>query len=425
MSEHSDRSPQRKPREDFVKEKQKKLLSSINYQQQVDTANNGSTPILMNSYQTISKLAQRFHLKLNVIPSLFGSFEPKPLYLRTDPISERAVADLLPLDQVRSYIDMIHQYNVKRSLTANQYKSKNQNSLMVPLIVTKTQNDPNENVCQLDFFANSAYERFNRTFGKSFMLFQRYIPCKGSNANVIRCIYHRDRPQKLVYRIQSNVKMTGHVDVLDEEGKGEYGSPAKKQPAAQTESFMMTQEKVRGYAHDIIKQIKERLDQLDDPNATPLEFGVDQVLLSPTVQATFDMYGQATGGNSNKSNELYMAQVSLQEEIDKNCKTIFQYCTQDSKPEEMTIVEAKITNYPSINEQMNSLVQCLDQYLRLDKHLTLKELAVDFVTDFMDDRHYFLQIKFLDGEEFAKPVALKPLFHQRKVQSSNPRMHFD
>jgi len=37
----------------------------------------------------------------------------------------------------------------------------------------------------------------------------------------------------------------------------------------------MTKDKVLGYANDIIKQIKERLDQLDDPNATPLEFGLE------------------------------------------------------------------------------------------------------------------------------------------------------
>lgn len=36
MSEQSDRSPQRKPHEDIFKEKQKKLLQSINYQQQMD-----------------------------------------------------------------------------------------------------------------------------------------------------------------------------------------------------------------------------------------------------------------------------------------------------------------------------------------------------------------------------------------------------
>lgn len=61
------------------------------------------------------------------------------------------------------------------------------------------------------------------------------------------------------------------------------------------------------------------------------------------------MYGQATG-TSGRNNELYMAQVTLQEEIDKNCKSGSQFCCQDSKPEEMTIIEAKITNYPSIDE---------------------------------------------------------------------------
>lgn len=52
----------------------------------------------------------------------------------------------------------------------------------------------------------------------------------------------------------------------------------------------------------------------------------------------------------------------------------------------MTVVEAKITNYPSINDQMNSIISCLDQYLKIDKRLVVKELVVDFVTDFIDDR---------------------------------------
>jgi hypothetical protein len=91
----------------------------------------------------------------------------------------------------------------------------------------------------------------------------------------------------------------------------------------------------------------------------------------------------------------------------------------------MTIVEAKITNYPSINEQMNSLISCLDQMLKVDKRMTLKEIVVDFVTDFIDDRQYFLQIKFLDVETFYKPPATKPMFHKRKVQTSNPKLHFD
>ena len=143
------------------------------------------------------------------------------------------------------------------------------------------------------------------------------------------------------------MKMNGTPET--EEEKKESSPSKKTAAAAQAESFYMTKEKVLNYAKDIIKSIKERLDQLDDPNASPLAFGVEQIFLSPTVQASFDMYGQATG-NSAKSNELYLAQVTLQEEIDKNCKTTPQFCTQDSKPEEMTAVEAKIANYPSIND---------------------------------------------------------------------------
>jgi hypothetical protein len=67
----------------------------------------------------------------------------------------------------------------------------------------------------------------------------------------------------------------------------------------------------------------------------------------------------------------------------------------------------------------------MDQYLKVDKHMTVKELVVDFVQDFLDDRHYFLQIKFLDCDNYAKPAALKPMFHKRKVQTSNPKLHFD
>ena len=201
MSEQSDRSPSRNKHEDLFKEKQKKLLQQINYQAQMDKGNNGGIQVLMNSYSLIINLANRFHLKLNVIPTLFGSFEPKPSYLRTDPITERVVTSLLPQDQVRAFIDMCHEYNIKRQDMNQNSKSKNQSGVLVPIVVTKTQNDPNENQCKLDFFSNSAYETFNRTFGKSYMVFQRYVPCKGANANVIRCVYNKDHLQKRVYRL--------------------------------------------------------------------------------------------------------------------------------------------------------------------------------------------------------------------------------
>jgi hypothetical protein len=79
----------------------------------------------------------------------------------------------------------------------------------------------------------------------------------------------------------------------------------------------------------------------------------------------------------------------------------------------MSIIEAKITNYPSINDQMTSLIACLDLYLKADKSLSLTHLVVDFVTDFIDDRQYFLQIKYLDTEPFLKTKAKKPMFHKR------------
>lgn len=122
---------------------------------------------------------------------------------------------------------MVHDYNVKRADIVNRYQSKNKPGPMIPLFVTKTQSDPNENVSSLDFFANSAYERFNRNFGKSFMVFQRYIPCKGTNANVIRCIFHKDRITKQVYRIQTTHKMSGYPDGVDE-SPGAGRSPQKK-----------------------------------------------------------------------------------------------------------------------------------------------------------------------------------------------------
>lgn len=88
------------------------------------------------------------------------------------------------------------------------------------------------------------------------------------------------------------MKMNGTVDITEEEIKAKEASPTKKSAAAvQAEAFYMTKEKVLNYAKDIIKSIKERLEQLDDPHASPLDFGVEQIFLSPTVQASFDMYG--------------------------------------------------------------------------------------------------------------------------------------
>ena len=74
---------------------------------------------------------------------------------------------------------------------------------------------------------------------------------------------------------------------------------------------------------------------------------------------------------------------------------------------------------------MDSLVSCLDTYLKNEKRMVIKELVCDFVTDYVDDRHYFLQIKYLDCENHFRPAPNNPMFHQRKIQTSNPKIHYD
>ena len=125
------------------------------------------------------------------------------------------------------------------------------------------------------------------------MLFQRYVPCKGSNANVVRCIYSKERKSMQVYRIQTTHKMSGHVDE-------DPGSPGKRggNQGNNNDPLYMTREKVISYAKHIIKNIVERVDLTDDTNKTTIGFGLEQVLLHPTVEASFDIYGQATGSSS-------------------------------------------------------------------------------------------------------------------------------
>lgn len=62
--------------------------------------------------------------------------------------------------------------------------------------------------------------------------------------------------------------MSGQADPFDET------PPKKSSGGGAPESFTLTKDKVIGYANDIVKSIKDRLEQLDDPNATPLDFGV-------------------------------------------------------------------------------------------------------------------------------------------------------
>ena len=67
--------------------------------------------------------------------------------------------------------------------------------------------------------------------------------------------------------------MSGHIDMPEDKVGEMGGSPSKKHQAA--ENFLLTKDKILGYANEIIRQIKERLEQMDDPNGSTLEFGVE------------------------------------------------------------------------------------------------------------------------------------------------------
>jgi hypothetical protein len=49
---------------------------------------------------------------------------------------------------------------------------------------------------------------------------------------VIRCIWNKEQLQKRVYRIQNNLRMSGHMDVSEDEmSPAKGGSPVKKTAA--------------------------------------------------------------------------------------------------------------------------------------------------------------------------------------------------
>ena len=56
----------------------------------------GGIGILTKSYQTIDLLSKKFQLKINIAPTLFVSFEPQPLFMRTDPKSGLVVSNPIP-----------------------------------------------------------------------------------------------------------------------------------------------------------------------------------------------------------------------------------------------------------------------------------------------------------------------------------------
>lgn len=55
--------------------------------------------MLLNSYATIEMLAKKYTLKLNIVPTMVVTFDPQPLFLRTDPKSGLIQYSLVKTDQ--------------------------------------------------------------------------------------------------------------------------------------------------------------------------------------------------------------------------------------------------------------------------------------------------------------------------------------
>ena len=62
----------------------------------------------------------------------------------------------------------------------------------------------------------------------------------------------------------------------------------------------------------------------------------------------------------------------------------------DSSTDLMNAIEMKPTNYGSLINQMNNLIELLNRHLHTHKNLKIKELVVDFVQDYLDGKFYFL-----------------------------------
>lgn len=56
----------------------------------------------------------------------------------------------------------------------------------------------------------------------------------------------------------------------------------------------------------------------------------------------------------------------------------------------------KPTNYQSLIDQMDNLIEILNRHLHTHKNLKIKELVIDFVQDYSDGKFYFLQFKYID-----------------------------
>lgn len=92
----------------------------------------------------------------------------------------------------------------------------------------------------------------------------------------------------------------------------------------------------------------------------------------------------------------------------------------------MNAIELKTTNYQSLIDQMNSLIEILNRHLHGHKGMRLNELVVDFVQDYAYGETYFLQFKFIKTykvpieDEYLKQRGLSP--PKDKLQESSKLM---
>lgn len=97
----------------------------------------------------------------------------------------------------------------------------------------------------------------------------------------------------------------------------------------------------------------------------------------------------------------------------------------------MNVIELKVSNYPSIGEQMSCLTDCINRHLKGKKHKEIDELVVDFVTDYRDTKFYFLQIKYINVIPYVEPIYFKPLLTKKQSLSKaekekeKPKIHYN
>eukprot|EP00347_Sterkiella_histriomuscorum_P001072 403373437 len=317
----------------------------LNYQSllQSDNSSTNGIQILMKSFQTIDLLQKKFgHLKINVPPTLYATFEPQPLLFTNDPKTGYVNSQSIKVEQVRQFVESCFQQNFGR--TSN---GKVDNQMIIPITVTKSQNDQSDNAVELDFFTNSAYDRFNRTFQKNDKL----------NAIIKEVLQRQKEKQNELSNEQQNFN------------------------TIQARKLFNNTTTLRKSSYESLSQDNQGLTQTN-------------LLYGKTSHTAYDQFGNYNG--IQQSNEIFFAQVRLQEEIDKQFQVNHQFCTLDSEIENMSVMELKPNNYQSVIDQMNILIDLLNRHLKGTVNQVISELVVDFVQDYRDEVIYFLQFKYIN-----------------------------